>query len=315
VVAIAAISAGVVAFSRSSLPVLNANYKCVPGPLISQLKPGQRGTLTESYGGFTATFRAALPASTSTNRPMVGMPFQGTLTMTQGGRSWNLPRPANTNDSEINVMCVIAFQREQDPGVMLEGFTGGAHCCEVPVIYLFDQADDRYVKVVDMSPNHYQDPHAFDDNEGFIPKVVGTHVLLQTGDDQFAYAFGCYACSELPLVLDSVSAGGLTDVTPQHPQLVAANARAIWKNALGAVRAETVTTQAIIPAPFGFLAPWVADECVLGRGATAWSAILRLEHEGKLSDARYFEATTNHGSFVAHLHSFLLRDDYCTGQI
>jgi len=44
--------------------------------------------------------------------------------VTQGGQSWTLPRPANPNDSEINVMCVIAFQREQDPGVMVEGFTG-----------------------------------------------------------------------------------------------------------------------------------------------------------------------------------------------
>jgi len=100
-------------------------------------------------------------------------------------------------------MCVIAFQREQDPGVMVEGFTGGAHCCEVPVIYLFDHGDNRYVKVLDMSPNHYQDPHAFDDNEGFIPTVVGRHVLLQTGDDQFAYAFvvtparNCHSCSTL----------------------------------------------------------------------------------------------------------------------
>jgi len=136
----------------------------------------------------------------------------------------------------------------------------------VPVIYLFDHGDNRYVKVLDMSPNHYQDPHAFDDNEGFIPTVVGRHVLLQTGDDQFAYAFGCYACSELPLVLDAVSPGGLTDVTPQYPALVAANARAIWKNALDAVRAESGAGPSNIPAPFGFLAPWVADECTLGAG-------------------------------------------------
>lgn len=315
VVVIAAVVLGVTVFSGSSLPVLNASYKCVPGPLIPQLKAGESGTMSTTYGGFTATFRATLPASTPANWAMLGMPFKGTLTVTQGGQSWTLPRPANPNDSEINVMCVIAFQREQDPGVMVEGFTGGAHCCEVPVIYLFDHADNRYVKVLDMSPNHYQDPHAFDDNEGFIPTVVGRHVLLQTGDDQFAYAFGCYACSELPLVLDAVSPGGLTDVTPQYPALVAANARAIWKNALDAVRAESDAGPSNIPAPFGFLAPWVADECTLGSGATAWSAILRLELEGKLSDALYFEATTNHGSFVAHLRAFLLRDDYCTGQI
>jgi hypothetical protein len=114
----------------------------------------------------------------------------------------NRPTP---HVAQINVMCVIAFQRERHPGVMIEGFTGGAHCCEVPVIYLFNHAENRYVKVVDMSPNDYKDPHAFDDNGGFIPKVVGHQVLLQTGDDAFAYAFALLRVFEvLPIVLDSV---------------------------------------------------------------------------------------------------------------
>jgi len=296
-------------------PVVADGYTCIPGSLIPQLKPGGSGTMTTKYGGFAAIFRSSIPASAPANALNVGMPFSGTLTMSGGGKSWVLPRPDSPNDSRINEMCVIAFHREQYPSVMIEGFTGGAHCCEVPVLYLFNQAENRYVKVVDMSPDHYKDPHAFDANGGFFPRIVGGQVLLRTGDDRFAYAFGCYACSELPLVLDSVSPGGLTDVTPQHPSLVAANARAIWKYALGAVRAETVTTQAIIPAPFGFLAPWVADECILGRGVAAWTMIERLQHERKLSDAYYYEATLNHGSFVANLHAFLLRDDYCTDQI
>jgi hypothetical protein len=138
-----------------------------------------------------------------------------------------------------------------------------------------------------------------------------------TGNDQFAYVFGCYACSELPIVLDSVGVEGLTDVTPQHPSLVSVNARAIWKNALGSIEAETGTVGGIIPPPFGFLAPWVADECVLGRGASAWSRVLQFQREGKLSHALYDEYAMNRdrGSFVTQLHSFLLRNDYCTGQI
>jgi hypothetical protein len=315
VVVIGAVALGITRSSGSSLTVMNAGYKCVPGPSIPQLKPGQSGSFTQSYGSFTATFRATMPATAPANGLDVGMPFNGTLTMTQGGTSWTLPRPANTNNSKINVMCVIAFQPEKYPGVMVEGFTNGAHCCEVPVIYLFDRTENRYVKVVDMSPNNDRDPHAFDDNEGFIPKVVGNQVLLTTGDGRFNYAFGCYACEVLPIVLDSVGTGGLTDVTAQHPSLVAANARATWKYVLGSVKAETAKVPRFIPLPFGFVAPWVADECVLGRGASAWSAVLRLQREGKLSDALYHEYATNHASFVANLHSFLLRDDYCTGQI
>jgi hypothetical protein len=315
VVVIGVVVIGVTRSSGSSLPVLNAGYKCVPEPSIPQLKPGQSGTLNTTYGAFTATFRATMPAETRANSLNIYMPFRGTLSVTHGGQSWTLPRPAVTKDSQINVMCIIAFQREKHPGVMVEGFTGGAHCCEVPVIYLFDRAQNRYVKVVDMSPNNYVNPHAFDDNAGFIPKVAGHQVLLTTGDGQFNYAFACYACEVLPIVLDSVGPDGLTDVTPQHRSLVVADARATWKYVLGSVKAETAVVPRTIPLPFGFLAPWVADECVLGRGASAWSAVLQLQREDKLSNALYHQYATDHGSFVADLHSFLLRNDYCTGQI
>lgn len=313
VVIVAAVAVAVTAFAGSSLPILAANYRCVPVALIPQLRPGESGTITTSYGGFTATFRASTSASSTTGLN-VGMPFRGELTVKRGGESWTLPPPANPGDSQINDLCVIAFQREQDPGVMLEGYTGGAHCCEVPVIYLFNKSENRYDKVVDMSPNTYTDPHAFDHNEGFTPKVVGHRVLLQTGDDRFAYAFGCYACSEQPLILDAVSSQGLSDVTAQHPSLVAADAAAIWKNALVALNGESTPTM-VNPTPFGFVAPWVADECALGRGATSWTTVEHLERQGKLSNALYYRATLSHGSFVNVLRAFLLRNDYCVGQI
>ncbi len=313
IIVIAALTIGFTLSSSTSPAVLAASYKCVPPSQIAQLKPGQSGTLTTSDGSFAATFRSTEPVPTPAQGLNVGMPFKGALTMTGGGNTWTLPRPDDPSTDQINVMCVIAFQREKYPGVMVEGYTGGAHCCYVPVIYLYSSARNRYVKVVDMSPKNYVDPDAFDPNSGFFPKVVGSHVLLETDDGQFDYAFACYACEIAPIVLDSVGTVGLTDVTGQHPSLVAANAREAWKYALVALKAEGPTDQ--IPPPFGFLAPWVADECTLGRGAAAWSAIEQLQRTGKLSNALYREYATNHGSFVTNLRTFLLRDDYCTGQI
>jgi hypothetical protein len=305
---------GVAATSSSPLPKLAANFKCLPTSSIPQLKAGKRARLTTSYGGFTATFRSVKQPTAKDGYPLVGTPFTGTLTMTHGGKSWTLPRADNTQESQFDVLCVIAFNRERTPGVMVEGYTGGAHCCEAPVIYLFNRGTDRFDKVVDMSPIDFEDAHAFDANEGFLPLVVGSHVLLKTYDGLFDYAFACYACSEEPIVLDSVGPGGLTDVTGQHSSIVTADAAAIWKNAQRALVAERPALQSSV-GPFGFLAPWVADECVLGRGATAWSTIESLNREGKLSNARYHLFATDHGSFVADLHAFLLRDDYCIGEI
>jgi hypothetical protein len=311
---IVSIVAAITAFSSSSPPALNANYKCVPGTSIPQLKPGESATLRTSRGGFTAAFRSTMPAKAPASGLDFGMPFKGVLKMSRDGQSWTLPRPAFTNDSQINAMCVIGFQREQYPSVMIEGFTGGAHCCEVPVIYLYNKTYNRYDKVVDMSSKHPKVTYVFDDNEGFIPEVVGKNVLLATGDDSFSYAFGCYACSATPLALYAVSPSGLTDVTFRHPALVAAHARTLLERALAAVKAENAVVSTI-PAPFGLLAPWVADEREIGRGSSAFSTIERLVYQGKLSNALYYKATLNHGSFILDLRSFLLSDAYCTGQI
>lgn len=304
----------VAASTSAPLPELAANYKCVPNAAFPQLKAGTRATLTTSYGGFTATFRSVQQPPAKNGYPIVGTPFTGSLTMTRGAKRWTLPHPDNTQESQIDSLCVIAFNRERTPGVMVEGYTGGAHCCEAPVVYLFNRGSNRYDKVVDMTPIDFEDAHAFDPNEGFLPVVVGSHVLLKTDDGSFDYAFGCYACSEAPVVLDSVSLDGLTDVTGQHPSIVTADANGIWKNAESALEHEAPALQSST-GPFGFLAPWVADECNLGRGARAWSTIETLNREGKLSDARYDLWTLNHHSFVAYLHAFLLRNDYCIGQI
>jgi hypothetical protein len=109
-------------------------------------------------------------------------------------------------------------------------------------------------------------------------------------------------------VLDSVGPNGLVDVTLQHRSLVAAAARSIWKS----VQAATVQTGV---GPFGLLPAWVADECALGRGATAWSRIEQLQRKGELSNALYRLETYANGSYVDQLKAFLLRNDYCIGQI
>lgn len=307
VVVIAAILVGV-SLSSGPLRVLNASYKCVPGAQIPQLYIGDSGTMTTQYGGFTATFHASIPVNSVADGVESGMPFRGTLTMSGNGKSWILPRPENPHGTVINAMCVIAFRPERHPGVMIEGFSGGAHCCEAPVIYLFNRRDNHYVSAVDMSPTNYKDHLAFDHNRGFVPMVVGKQVLLRSGDDQFSYAFDCYACSAPPIVLDAVGPNGLVDVTLQHPSLVAADARSLWKSAQQAAVLNGAGS-------FGILPAWVADECALGRGVTAWSTIEHLTKDGELSDALYHQETFNRGSYLTRLKAFLLHNDYCIGQI
>jgi len=154
-----------------------------------QLKAGGSGTMSTTYGGFTATFRRLSRPST---------PANGDARDALQGNADREPRADRVgrflgrepNDSEINVMCVIAFQREPDPGVMVEGFTGSALLRSAGDLPLRPR-HNRYVKVLDMIRITI-DPQRSTTNEGVIPTVVGRHV--PPDGTSVRYAFRCYAC-------------------------------------------------------------------------------------------------------------------------
>ena len=298
----------VVTATASHASVPSSGFHCVPYSKFPNVLPGHTARVSTTFDGFGAVFTSSLPAGASSTFVPYGMALHGTLKVEWGATTWTLRRPNAVADVVINDLCLIRFAHERYPTVMIEGFTGGAHCCEEPVIYLHRSSPGGYVKVVDMTNSHFASPVRFDINDGFVPKALNGQVVLLTQDDHFAYTFGCYACTPMPLRLDSVSAKGLTDVTSAHLGVIAAQAAQLWKAVMPAERGGT-------GGPFGVLAAWTADECVLGRGASAWATVLRLKAHGVLSDAAYHAETLLKGSFVAQLRPFLLKSGYCTGQL
>jgi hypothetical protein len=289
-----------------------AGFKCAPYTAFPSVRLGHHATVGEKFGGYHASFSATATKGDTLAYPN-GMPFTGVLTVTHDGQSWTLPRPSYTKYYQIDYLCVVRFSPGESPSVLVEGFTGGAHCCEVPVLYSYNSSTSQYVKAVDMSPNNYKSSLAFDINGGFRPRLVGTKVLLQTEDDHFAYTFGCYACTPMPIVLDAFNGTKLTDVTAQHPSLLRREAASLFKSATMYAKGEHSPALSGI-GPFGPLAAWTADECALDRGAQAWASVLRFQSAGELSDKIYFADTLIKGSFVAQLRTFLLKGDYCSGQ-
>ena len=298
----------VVAAPASHASVASPGFHCVPYSKFPDVRPGHHARVSTSFDGFGAVFTSSLPASASTTMATFGMALHGTLKVESSAATWTLARPNDVANVVINDLCLIRFAHERYPAVLIEGFTGGAHCCEEPVIYLHRSSPSGYVKVVDMTNSHFNSPVRFDINDGFVPRRVGGRVFLLTQDDHFAYTFGCYACTPMPLRLDSVSTKGLRDVTSSHLSVIATQAAQLWNAVAPAERGGT-------GGPFGVLAAWTADECVLGRGASAWSEVLRLQSKGVLSDAAYHAATSLSGSFVAQLRPFLVKNGYCSGQL
>ncbi len=299
--------------SKPSRSTTKAGFSCAPYTAFPSLKVGRHGSVSTSFDGFRVTFRASATKEDTIRLQPSGMPFTGSLTVVSGTRTWKLPAPTVTKDYQINSLCVISFAKGRSPAVMTEGYTGGAHCCELPVLYSLQKSSNRFTKVLDMTPTNFKYSLAFDNNGGFRPILVGSQVLLRTEDDQFAYTFGCYACTPMPIVLDSFDGTLLTDVTGQHPSLIRPEAASLLKQAtLDAAGEHSASLSGI--GPFGSLAAWVADECALGQGSEAWSRVLRFQAAGELSDKVYYADTLIKGSYVAQLRSFLLAGEYCTGQ-
>jgi hypothetical protein len=316
VVVIAALASALVVLTgqpTSAAPTAGAGSACAPYTAFPTVKLGHHASVSVALDGVEATFAATATKEDTIPAVPSGMPFTGVLTVTSGTKRWVLPRPSMTKDYQIDYLCVIRFSKGQGPAVLTEGFTGGAHCCELPVLYSLQHSSDRFVKVLDLTPTNVKYSLAFDNNGGFRPQLVGGRVLLRTEDDRFAYTFGCYACAPMPIVLDAFDGTHLVDVTGQYPSLIRPEAASFLKLATTYAKGEHNPSYSGI-GPFGALAAWVADECTLDRGATAWNQVLAFQSAGELSNKVYYADTLNKGSYVAQLRRFLLTGDYCTGQ-
>jgi hypothetical protein len=133
---------------------------------------------------------------------------------------------------------VVDLDGDAEPEVVVDFYTGGAHCCVVAQVFRFDGA--TYV------------PTARDFADFGYTLTDG---IFATGDARFAYAFASFADSAMPVRLLTFSHGRWTDESRTHPETLRADA-ARW---LKAYKKRRKGTRAL-----GMLAAWVADEYRLG---------------------------------------------------
>src|SRR3954469_13871232 len=104
-----------------------------------------------------------------------------------------------------------------EPEVILDLYTGGAHCCYVSRFYRWDGTS--YVP----ADRNFGDPgYVIDDLDG-----DGTEELI-TADYRFGYAFSAFAYSLMPVRIYDLRAGSWSLVTKRFPDRIRADARANW---------------------------------------------------------------------------------------
>jgi hypothetical protein len=141
---------------------------------------------------------------------------------------------------------VAMVEPGQTPKVVLDLFTGGAHCCFVEQV--FSGPGPNGVTVAE---------HNFRNAPARLKPLgpEGQSVLV-SADNRFAYAFTDFANSGLPVQVWALRSGMFSDVTRRYPSLITADATTEWRY-FKARRDDDV----------GFFAAWAADEELLGRGA------------------------------------------------
>jgi hypothetical protein len=183
---------------------------------------------------------------------------------------------------------VADIEANGSPDVVLDLYSGGAHCCSIVEVYRFDAAAGVY-RVVQ---------HNFWDPGASLERIGGAYEFV-SADDHFAYTFAAFAFSGLPLAVWSFEAGRFVDVTRRFPALIAADAARQWSSYL-ANRAQGYG--------LGFIAAWAADEDLLGRSSDVSATLVQQRRAGELRSAGGYSPSGD--AFIAALQRFLVRYGY-----
>ena len=101
-----------------------------------------------------------------------------------------------------------------EPEAVVAGFTGGAHCCVVGIVYRWDGTTYARSDFDFLDPGYTLDDVNGDGRFEFV-----------TYDARFRYLYGSYAESVFPIQVIAFGGGKFDDVTADFPELVSKDAR------------------------------------------------------------------------------------------
>ena len=179
-----------------------------------------------------------------------------------------------------------------EPEVLVDLYTGGAHCCWLTLFLRWDGRSYR-------STQHLWGDPSYDvsdlDHDG-RPELV-------SADDRFAYAFTNYAASALPIQIWHYDHGTLMDVTSSYPALVRKDAASLWTDYLQTRKQSGADER-------GLLAAWLADEYRLGLVDEGWAKIRAAYALGELSVPRVDPIWPAGQKYLTALRIFLAKNGY-----
>jgi hypothetical protein len=152
---------------------------------------------------------------------------------------------------------ILDLNRDGEPEVIVDLFTGGAHCCLVAEIYSYQPTGDSY-RPTEM--NFWDASYTLNDINGDgLPE-------FRTVDARSRYLFTAFAFSSFPIQIFHFDKGKLVDATRDFPQLVQKDAKYQFK----VYQRQRKHRDGDVRGP---LAAYVADQYLLGRGPTGMKLV------------------------------------------
>ena len=187
---------------------------------------------------------------------------------------------------------VVDLEGDGEPEVLVDVYSGGAHCCLSTLFLRF-------------AGTSYRGTTRRWGNVGFtlVHLSRGRAPQLVSADDRFAYVFTSFASSVFPVQIWSYDHGRLFDVTSSYPTAIRSDAARIWREYLSERKNRT-------PDVRGLLAAWLADEYRLGRADEGWAKLRAAYARGELSAPRVDPLWPTGRKYLAALRRFLVETGY-----
>lgn len=186
---------------------------------------------------------------------------------------------------------IVQLDRSPEPEVVVDLFSGGAHCCFYSRIYNHAPSIASYVGLTQQW---------LDAGYRFIDPERDGLPELRSADGRFAYEFGAFAESAFPPRVWRFDGGQMIDVTTSYPELVRAHARRqlrAYRRVKGRGNVRPL------------LSAFAADQCLLGRRGRGLKLAKHASRRGYLMPEEDVFGPTGK-AFLRQLRRFLRQTGY-----
>ena len=205
-------------------------------------------TETETVGGVTATLTYTKKSDyevadvrLSITRNGVPATLEGGADPAAGCEECENAIPVGSLSDDLKSLTLADLDGNGEVEVIVDTYTGGAHCCSISAIYGWDPTANQYRHLV----QYWGDPSYSLKDLGGAPGEE-----LVSADPRFAYTFCAYVCSAMPVLIYRYENFALVDVTKQFPQQLRSQNRDLRKSIreLAAKKSDHYAIRGVLPA-------------------------------------------------------------------